>query len=146
MTTMQEIKSKKKGTFQHIKVESQNGFLKKGKESNLVKIIDMCVRFGVRRSNIKIVQEINQRNQANGIESNGKTWGTPIDEYFKEHKGNIYLKCFLKKGSKPKVKYLLDNVEVSKEWLIENKYISTTQSNYGEVGDLSINIENITFA
>lgn len=146
MTTIQEIQSKKKGAIYKVIISGDSNFLKKGKESNLTKETTMCVRLGIKRANIKkvIEQEIeNPTDQPRQL-----PWGEwKISNLIITHKEQDYVRCYkVNNFGHPKTIYKLDGQVVSREWLIENKYISSSEKTYSEIGDLTIKLTNLTFA
>ena len=148
MATIQEIMSKKSGAFYSVIIKGNSNFLKKGLDSDLVKITRTCIRMGIRRSNMKIVQEIAQRNP-NPTTTQRASWyhycegNTRLVEHNTTQE--IFVKAYIKKGTKTKTTYYLNGVEVDKQWLKDNNYISKSEGSYNEVGDLLIKPQNLTF-
>jgi hypothetical protein len=115
------------------------------KSHNLTKETTMCVRLGIKRSNIKKAIEQDIVNQFNGVHI--LPWGEwKITNLIITHKGQDYLRCYkVNNFMKPKTIYKLDNQVVDRQWLIDNKYISSSERSYSEIGDLTIKLENLTF-
>lgn len=143
MTTIQEIQSKRKGAIYKVVIKSTSNFLKKGKESNLTKETTMCIRLGVKRGNMQnvLAQFPNYQNEIHEL-----PWGTwRIANLIITHNNNDYVKCYKFDNMKPKTIYKLDNQVVDRQWLIDNKYISSSEKTYNGIGDLIVKLENLTF-
>ena len=144
MTNQKEVLNKKKGAFYSILYNSESGILKRGKEENLIKEVRMCIRTGINRDNIQYVID----HPVEKSDSTREFWGVYINDRIVKHKDKdvYYLKAYLKKNAKCKVTYYLNGVEVDKEYLKENKYISSSErASYNEVGDLFLPLDKITF-
>ena len=106
-------------------------------------------RFGVNYSNIKAVKEQRELDKQNGVVRQQKTiWWNWVDgnNIIKEHttNGNKYLTITTSKLAKPKVKYLLNGVEITKEELqAKNVIINSYWADKEPIQQYDININNI---
>lgn len=105
-------------------------------------------RFGVNYSNIKAVKEQRELDKQNGVVRQQKTiwWNWLDNNTIKEHttNGNKYLTITTSKLAKPKVKYLLNGVEITKEELqAKNIIINSYWADKEPIQQYDININNI---
>ena len=121
----------KNGTYRHVVYRTNVDPLKAFKGHKIEKITSMVCRFGCFYGNVK-KQVILDEELVNPIEST-KKWGEWVENFVnvmsekvKELETITYVWFYFSKNYKhrPQVKWYLDGVEVEKEYLIENGYVS----------------------
>lgn len=146
----QELAKRHKGTLLSIEYKSIPTLTAQAKKSGtkLEKYTKTVARFGVNYSNIKAVKEQRELDKQNGIVRQQKTiWWNLIDNNtIKEHKesGKKYLTLTTSKIAKPKVKYVLNGKEITKEQLqqsglVVNSYFAEKE----QLQQYDIAIDNI---
>ncbi|MBP3708303.1 MAG: hypothetical protein J6J36_06825 [Clostridia bacterium] len=147
---LQELKTRKKGTIISIEYKSNPTLNAVAKKSGILleKYTITTGRFGVNYSNIKAVKEQRELDKQNGVVRQPKTiwWNWLENNTIKEHttNGNKYLTITTSKLAKPKVKYVLNGKEISKEDLQkQNIVINSYWSEKEPIQQYDININNI---
>ena len=145
-----ELAKRRKGTLLSVEYKTKPTLNAQAKASGVQveKITSTVARFGVNYSNIKAVKEQRELDKQNGVIRQQKTiWWNLIDNNtIKEHKenGNKYLTLTTSKIAKPKVKYLLNGKEITKEQLQEKNVVINSYWNEKEpLQQYDVNIENI---
>ena len=145
-----ELAKRHKGTLLSIEYKSTPTLTAQAKRdgTKLEKYTKTTARFGVNYSNIKAVKEQRELDKQNGIVRQQKTiWWNLIDNNtIKVHKenGNKYLTLTTSKLAKPKVKYMLNGKEITKDelqksGLVVNSYFTEKEP----IQQYDINIDNI---
>ena len=136
---LNELKEKlqtiKKGVFVKMQWKSNPKPYAKYKEHSIEKYSKGVVRLGIKYANLKDKKGKNIQPMLYGeyIEN--------FDNYIIEYKGKYYLRVYVSKKHKTLIQYLLNGIETTKEYLVNNGIIP----NY-EKGDLlcfNVAIENI---
>lgn len=145
-----ELAKRRKGTLLSIEYKSIPTLTAQAKKSGtkLEKYTKTVARFGVNYSNIKAVKEQRELDKQNGIVRQQKTiWWNLIDNNtIKEHKenGNKYLTLTTSKLAKPKVKYMLNGKEITKEQLQQSGLVVNSYFTEKEpLQQYDVNIDNI---
>lgn len=145
-----ELAKRRKGTLISVEYKSSPTLNAQAKASGIKveKITKTVARFGVNYSNIKAVKEQRELDKQNGIVRQQKTiWWNWLDNgTIKEHNtnGNKYLTLTTSKIAKPKVKYLLNGKEITKEQLQEQNVIINSYWNEKEpIQQYDVNIDNL---
>ena len=122
------LKNHKKGTYVNLTKTKDYG-------NGLIKETDMVIRLGVSFQNMKV-------NEGRTVGSlPWGNWVEGLENYVIEHKGNYYLRVSNTNSHIAKSKYLLNNVEVSKdvaETLVNPKKLASKASDV-----YNIKFENI---
>lgn len=147
---LQELQTRKKGTIISVEYKSNPTLNAVAKKSGITleKYTTTTGRFGVNYNNIKAVKEQRELDKQNGVVRQQKTiwWNWLNNNTIKEHtiNGNKYLTITTSKLAKPKVKYVLNGKEISKEELQkQNIVINSYWSEKEPIQQYDININNI---
>ncbi len=122
------IKTFKKGTYVPLTKIKDYG-------NGLVKKTDMVIRLGVSYQNM----EINKDRVVEPLPWG--SWVPGLENYVIEHKGNYYLRVSNTNSHISKSKYLLNNIEITKE--IAETYIDPKKLKSKESAVYNIKFENI---
>jgi hypothetical protein len=122
------IKTFKKGTYVPLTKIKDYG-------NGLVKKTDMIIRLGVSYQNM----EINKDRVVEPLPWG--SWVPGLENYVIEHKGNYYLRVSNTNSHISKSKYLLNNIEITKE--VAETYIDPKKLKSKESAVYNIKFENI---
>lgn len=122
------IKTFKKGTYVPLTKIKDYG-------NGLVKKTDMVIRLGVSYQNM----EINKDRVVEPLPWG--SWVPGLENYVIEHKGNYYLRVSNTNSHISKSKYLLNNIEITKE--VAETYIDPKKLKSKESAVYNIKFENI---
>lgn len=122
------IKTFKKGTYVPLTKIKDYG-------NGLVKKTDMIIRLGVSYQNM----EINKDRVVEPLPWG--SWVPGLENYVIEHKGNYYLRVSNTNSHISKSKYLLNNIEITKE--VAETYIDPRKLKSKESAVYNIKFENI---
>ena len=127
-TILNTIKTFKKGTYVPLTKIKDYG-------NGLVKKTDMVIRLGVSYQNM----EINKDRVVEPLPWG--QWVPGLENYVIEHKGNFYLRVSNTNSHISKSKYLLNNIEISKD--IAESYIDPKKLKSKDSPVYNIKFENI---
>lgn len=138
------IENTKKGTYVRIEHKSVKTPLKEHKGDLIEKYSITIGRLGCDYQNLKDTQ---QKITEGVIEPNGQLkWGHWREGYVNliiDHKEKSYLRVSTSQVHHTTSKWYLNGVETTKQWLIENKYISESKATSNITSVFNIEFSNI---
>lgn len=144
------LETYQKGSFKRIGWESRIESAKARKMGiEVLKISEATVRIGISYSNIHAVKVM--RETAEGEKKPYTVWFKHLEDFpvVIEHlqdESKKYLQVFtVNKGAAPKVRYFVNDCEISREHLEELGYCNPSAFNKSETLTFNIPIENIRF-
>lgn len=117
--TFKDFQSKYQiGSYVRCEWKSKKDTTAKHKDGKVIKISNGVVRLGVKYENLQSIKE-------KGIKVQPLTYGEYVkgsERYLIEHKGQKYVRLYTSKSKNHKThsKYLLNGVEVDRQYLIDN--------------------------
>ena len=130
---LQAIENNKKGAFINVEYETTKKPLAKHKDSIIKKHSKGVYRLGIDYKNMAV----NKDKQTGPM-----LYGAfEIKNYLIEYNGKYYLRVYVSHNHKTESQWTLNGEKVSKQYLIDNGYISNTKSQPVEC--FNISIENI---
>ena len=145
LQVIEELKNLKPGSFQHITYISDAKVLKRCELENvkIEKITDTTARFGIEFANMKINDGKKVGSMLYGKYM--KDLEKYILKYEKDGDVRYYLRGYIVNDKNTIVKYLMNGVETSVEWLVENNYLSKSalKIEHNESGLIQPKLNNI---
>lgn len=132
------LKNIKKGTFIHLEYKSEPKPLASHKGDHIEKITSGTYRLGITYANLKA-----NEGKITGP-MNGGTWDLDLENYIITNKnGEKKLRVYTAVNKKSNSKWYLNGKETTKEFLIENGYLSVASQNHSHIECFDIFVKNI---